>query len=100
MNSNFIRFISVAGIEDKGKRIKLRITDATDLNRDVLKVTHTEFTDSNDYGYDFRGTCFYDFRGTTILKNGLKNVIFIKLIFASHDEISLIEYAKFSVQIS
>ena len=95
MNSNFIRFISVAGIEDKGKRIKLRITDATDLNRDVLKVTHTEFTDSNDYGYDYAERVL-----TTILKNGLKNVIFIKLIFASHDEISLIEYAKLSVQIS
>lgn len=27
-----------AGIEDKGKAIKLRITDPSDLNRDVLKV--------------------------------------------------------------
>lgn len=30
-----------AGIEDKGKAIKLRITDPSDLNRDVLKVLLT-----------------------------------------------------------
>ena len=29
---------SAAGIEDKGKRIELNITNVKDLNRDVLKV--------------------------------------------------------------
>ena len=29
---------SGAGIEDKGTRIELNITDPTDLNRDILKV--------------------------------------------------------------
>ena len=27
-----------AGIEEKGKKLSLRITDSTDLSRDVLKV--------------------------------------------------------------
>ena len=34
---------SGGGIEPKGKRISLKVTDATDMSRDVLKVRTTFF---------------------------------------------------------
>ena len=38
INTEGVEFLSSAGIEPKGSRIALRITDPLDLNRDVLKV--------------------------------------------------------------
>ena len=35
---------SAAGIEEKGMRIELRMTDVADLTRDVLKVRPTHFS--------------------------------------------------------
>ena len=33
-----------AGIEDKGRKITLHVTDPSDLNRDVLKVSAKQFS--------------------------------------------------------
>jgi len=35
-------FFLVAGIEPKGKKITLKITDPEDLNRDILKVKYSQ----------------------------------------------------------